>query len=151
MKKILVIVAVGTFLSISGVFLFWFQGRLDSETIARFENGAEIIVEIADEAEEQSRGLSGRTELASNRGMLFIFNESVTQRFWMRDMLFPIDIIWLNSGTIIGFEENVNPPIVDGILEIYESPGPVDMVMEVNAGFIKSVGLVIGGRVVWKR
>src|SRR3989344_6207881 len=72
--------------------------------------GQDIKVEIADEAEEQIEGLSGREGLGENEGMLFVFENPGRYSFWMKDMNFPIDIIWLDAGMkVIYIKEDARP------------------------------------------
>ncbi len=69
-----------------------------------------IRVEIADTPEERERGLSGREGLAEDEGLLFVFEEDRRPAFWMKDMLFAIDILWISrDGAIVHIEENVGP------------------------------------------
>ncbi|MBI2612436.1 DUF192 domain-containing protein [Candidatus Kaiserbacteria bacterium] len=69
-----------------------------------------IRVEIADTSGERERGLSGKEGLAEDEGMLFVFEEDGRPAFWMKDMLFAIDILWISSdGAIVHIEENVAP------------------------------------------
>ena len=63
----------------------------------------EIKVDISDTAKLQTKGLSGRSNLDEEEGMLFIFPDNKVRYFWMKDMLFPIDILWIDKeGTIVG-------------------------------------------------
>jgi hypothetical protein len=56
------------------------------------------------------QGLSGRKSLAYNQGMLFIFPNEGYHKFWMKDMLFPIDIIWLDKDyKVVYVKENAQP------------------------------------------
>src|SRR3972149_3295989 len=58
-----------------------------------------ITVEIADSIEERGKGLSDRTSLKEDAGMLFIFaKKDVFPSFWMKDTLIPLDFIWINDG-----------------------------------------------------
>lgn len=69
-----------------------------------------IRVEIADSPSERERGLSGKEGLAEDEGMLFVFEEDGRPAFWMKDMLFAIDIVWISrDGAIVHIEENVAP------------------------------------------
>lgn len=58
-----------------------------------------INVEIADTADTRTKGLSGRENLASDSGMLFVFSESKQYKFWMKGMKIPLDIIYVNNCT----------------------------------------------------
>ena len=96
----------------------------------------EIPVEIADTPLERSRGLSGRPYLDENRGMLFVFDQPGIHHFWMPEMHFSIDFVWIDAEKrIIGITENV-PPLADAAYPLwYAPPAPARYVLEVNAGF----------------
>lgn len=98
--------------------------------------GHKIIVEIADTDEKRYQGLSNRENLCPDCGMLFVWPEKAERAFVMRDMKIKLDIIWINNGKVVKIDENLAP---EGSLPInlYKSPGPVDYVLEVNAGFTK--------------
>lgn len=67
-------------------------------------------LERADSSSERAQGLSGRTGLKPKTGMLFVFDRPDKQCFWMKDMQFPIDMIWADSNKkIIKIEKNVSP------------------------------------------
>lgn len=110
---------------------------------------ASFDVEIATTLLEQSCGLSGRTGLADGNGMLFAFRSAGTQSFWMKDMNFPIDIVWIGGGKVVGFVENANPQAGAPIwkLKIYSSPPGVDKVLEIPAAAVARSGITIGDNV----
>ena len=109
-------------------------------------NDREIIVEIADEPNEQTRGLSGRESLLENEGMLFIFPQPATPSFWMKEMKFAIDIIWLDAASIIvGIQKNVSP---DTFPQTFFPPSPIKYVLEVNAGWSERNKIKAGTKVV---
>ena len=58
-----------------------------------------IAVAIADTLEKRTQGLSGRESLSANEGLLFVFSTSGAYGIWMKDMRFPIDIIWISEKT----------------------------------------------------
>ncbi|MCX6713394.1 MAG: DUF192 domain-containing protein [Candidatus Vogelbacteria bacterium] len=62
---------------------------------------AKITAEVVETPAERERGLSGRTVLPENEGMLFVFDRPGQHKFWMKDMNFPIDIIWLGPNKIV--------------------------------------------------
>jgi len=103
-----------------------------------------ILAEIAITPEEKARGLSKRKFLPKDRGLLFIFENETIPSFWMKEMLFPIDIIWIKGGKIIGFEENLEPEASGTEFKIYSPKTTIDMVLEVNAGFVKENNIKIG-------
>lgn len=109
----------------------------------RFPDGTVIAVEIADSAEERRIGLSGHAYLDADRGMLFLFDGLSRPAFWMKGMDFPIDIIWLRDGTVVGIESSLQPAEV-GIPPSVRPIGDINQVLEVNAGFAFEHGLKTG-------
>lgn len=103
-----------------------------------------ISVEIADTEELREKGLSGRPSLAESRGMLFLFATADRYAFWMPNMHFPLDIIWIDGTQIVGIDENVPPETNFEHPRMYRPPSPVNRVLEVPAGFAKSHGITIG-------
>ena len=95
-----------------------------------------IAVEIADTPAKRTQGLSGRDNLSADQGMLFLFESKDYWEFWMKQMKFPIDIIWISGDTVAGVTENIPPPTQGVPLTIYRPPEPVDKVLEVRAGFV---------------
>ena len=89
------------------------------------------------------KGLSGRASLPPDYGMIFLYEDKDIPEFWMKDVLFPLDIIWIDDGVIIDIHENVPPPnpnTPDNQLELYSPKQPITMVLEVNAGVVKTLG-----------
>lgn len=108
-----------------------------------------ITVEKSDTPAAREKGLSYRKSLPADSGMLFTFPGSQIQTFWMKDMNFPLDFIWINNYRIVNLTENVRPPTqTGGSPSIISSAFPVDWVLEVNAGFIKTHLIQIGDTVV---
>jgi len=102
-----------------------------------------FILEIADNPYLQAKGLSGRTHLCQNCGMLFIFNKEIIQSFWMKDTLIPLDIIFINkSGQITDiYTASPEPKKSDLQLKIYQSSQAAKYVIELNAGTAVKIGL----------
>lgn len=99
-------------------------------------NSACIQAEVADSAEKQEVGLMFRKNLAENRGMLFIFDREAKYSFWMKNMQFPLDIIWIDSNReIVDITENALPckGTCDTIMPAVSSR----YVLEVSSGFVK--------------
>ena len=92
---------------------------------------------------EWVRGLSDVKILDKDSGMLFVFPTKEVRTFWMKDMNFPLDIIWITDNKIIGIEKNLQP---EGShpLRSYQSPSAVNYVLEVNAGFCEKEKIKIG-------
>ncbi len=106
-----------------------------------------IPVDVSDTDKLREKGLSGRLSLAPNEGMFFIFPKAYRYSFWMPDMHFPIDMVWIIDGKIVDITANVSNEF-DPRNPIYYRPKvPVKYVLEVNAGFMERHGLGIGDSV----
>lgn len=106
--------------------------------------GTEIPVEVAKTGVQRAKGLSGRDFLEPERGMLFMFSEPDFYSFWMPDMNFPIDIIWIADGKVVGIEENVSNEFDPQNPRFYTPLRPAQYVLEVNAGFAGNHNIGIG-------
>ncbi|MFA6602786.1 MAG: DUF192 domain-containing protein [Candidatus Shapirobacteria bacterium] len=95
---------------------------------------------------EHSRGLSGRTSLCPNCGMVFIFNTESIQTFWMKNTLIPLDIIFLNKDGVINTIHSAlpQPSVSDLKLKLYSSSAPSLYVIELPAGTTQKLGLTVG-------
>ena len=112
--------------------------------------GTKIVTEIVRTEAARSRGLGGRIVLPSNHGMVFLFTEKQVANFWMKDMVIPIDIVWIDDGRIVGITENIAAPAFDTLesaLPRFISPAPVSAVLEVNAGSVQQFGWAVGDAV----
>lgn len=102
-----------------------------------------VKAEVVKSSKKIELGLAGREKLDKGRGMLFVMSEDSLQRFWMRGMRFPIDIIWIKKDRVIGCEERVAPEDQ----RIFTSPGKVSFVLEVEAGFCDENNIKVNDRV----
>lgn len=105
--------------------------------------GKAVEVEIADSPSEWSLGLSHRQDIDDHSGMLFLFPKKDLHAFWMKDMNFDIDLIWISGQKIVGMEKNmpVSTSTEDSVLPRYLAPEPIDKVLEVKAGTIDNLQL----------
>lgn len=98
---------------ISGILIFLGVGiwlKADDTNKALKLNGSSFATETVQDNESRKRGLSGRDALASDSAMVFIFDRSEEQCFWMKDMKFSIDIVWLDaSNRVVSIEKGINP------------------------------------------
>ena len=111
---------------------------------------ATVTVEIADTPALRTQGLSGRASLGAAAGMLFVFDVDGRPSFWMKEMKFPLDFIWLRDAVVVGIHENLPSPEAstpDSALPTYTPSIPVDSMLEVNAGFVKQYGIQAGDSV----
>ena len=92
-----------------------------------------VKIEVATSPTEKQKGLSGRNFMQKNSGMLFIFSQPDFYPFWMKDMKFPIDIIWLDENLqIINIEKNITP---DTFPKKFMPRLPAKYALEVNGGW----------------
>ncbi len=108
-----------------------------------FPDQTRIAVEIVDTDEKRRIGLSNHIFLDQDRGMLFLFDSPARYSFWMKDMDFPIDIIWMLDGKIVDMMENVLVS-TNSSYPSYTPKTAVNQVLEVNAGFIANHPILIG-------
>jgi hypothetical protein len=127
--------AIGGFLLLSTMSFRDSQSSLTTSTSNVLTiRSATVKVEIASTPEQRVKGLSGRTSLAENAGLLFLFEKSNSPTFWMKDMRFPIDIIWIRDGAVVDIDANVPAPQPGENPAARTSPEPVDAVLELPAG-----------------
>lgn len=103
-------------------------------------------VEIADTSAKRERGLSGRSSIGSD-GMLFVFDSPAIYPFWMKDMKFPLDLIWINNNAVVEVDPGVQPP-KPGEEPVRIMPSaPANYVLEVPVGFANQYLIEVGTRV----
>ncbi|MCA9369608.1 MAG: DUF192 domain-containing protein [Pseudomonadales bacterium] len=111
---------------------------------------ARLTVEVVNTPESMTQGLSGRSQIGAD-GMLFIFPQPKHATFWMKEMQFPLDMIWIHKGRVTGVTEDVPYPLPETPLDqlpTYSSPGLADMVLELPAGMAEEYGVEVGSVVV---
>ena len=126
-----------------------------AETVIRMPvvevGGAAFKVDVADDAAERAQGLSGRAGLPDDVGMLFVYQEPVVPGFWMRQMRFPLDFVWIGEGCeVVDVTPNVPEPLPDtsdAELVVYRPAAPILYNLEVNAGTSESQGIEVGDAV----
>jgi uncharacterized protein len=105
-----------------------------------------VMVEAADSAAERQQGLMGRTSLAPDAGMVFLFDGPVTSEFWMKDTLIPLSIaFWDEDGRIVGIRDM--EPCSEDPCPTYGAPEPYIGALEVNIGFFDDEGVTTGDRI----
>ncbi len=111
--------------------------------------GHSVTIETVKTAAQQQKGLGGRESLAPNAGMLFVFDQPTAQSFWMKDMKFDLDFIWINDHQVAEITPNVKAPNgeSDQQLPIYTAQTAVESMLEVNAGWAEAHKIKVGDRV----
>ncbi|MEO8933040.1 MAG: DUF192 domain-containing protein [Xanthomarina sp.] len=102
-----------------------------------------IDIEIAANEYKTQTGLMYRNSMKENQGMLFVFEDETPRSFYMKNTLFALDIIYLNSNkTIVSFQENAQPLSEKSL----PSNAPAKYVLEVNAGLVAKWNLQVGNK-----
>ncbi len=109
-------------------------------------HGHRLALEIADSPAAHVQGLSGRPSLDPRSGMLFVFKDKQVRTFWMKEMHFALDILWLQDDEVVHLSRNLPPEGRFPLLR-YHSRLPVNRVLEINAGLADRYGIRVGDRI----
>lgn len=105
--------------------------------------GQRLAIETVSTPKKMRAGLGKRDSLCQDCGMLFVFKEKSRSPFWMKNMRFDLDIIWIRDEKIVWLKKNFSHNSQETV-----SPGEeADMVLEVNAGFCDKHGISPGDKV----
>lgn len=127
LKRIYILFTLGV---LFGVLLLCFRATTHSPSI--IVGRTHIPVSVADTGPLREQGLSGTEMLSKGTGKLFIFDTSDSYGFWMKDMAYPIDIVWIDADwKVVGVSERATPLSYP---TIFYPPTPVRYVLELNAG-----------------
>ncbi len=148
MAKTIVIVVVFV---IIGVIVFTAYIR-ETQPLSTYETKhirvgtASLEALVADTAEKRTQGLMGVTNLAEGAGMLFEFPDKSVRSFWNKNTYIDLDLLWIADGRVIGTSSL--PAITkSGSIVTVSSAEPVDMVIEVNAGWVEHKGIRVGEKI----
>ncbi len=151
MGKYSVLIILFVIAAAAAAYFFWGMSRPQTYRKATVNlKDAIFKVDVAETMAARTQGLSGRPGLSEGEGMLFIFPDYGMQGFWMKDMLFPIDIIWIKDDAVTGVAHSVSPQAEKSIfnLDVFYPPEPINRVLEVRAGTAERLGLKAGDRVI---
>lgn len=119
------------------------QGQ-DLPVTAQAEIGNQVIqLEVAQTSQEQATGLMYRKSLADNRGMLFPFDPPRPVSFWMKNVEFPLDMVFVRNGEVRAIAAEV-PPCRSEPCSVYGPNEPVDQVIELRGGRAAELNLQVG-------
>ncbi|NCT00071.1 DUF192 domain-containing protein [Candidatus Parcubacteria bacterium] len=117
------------------------QDEPSQNTVMSF-GGRELSVKVADTPESRAHGLSGLDLLPAGEGLLFVFEAPESPGFWMKDMNFPIDILWFDSEKkLVDITEDFLP---ESFPETVYPIEPVMYVLETNINEFENIGDLIG-------
>jgi uncharacterized membrane protein (UPF0127 family) len=120
-----------------------------AERVAIETSGGTVLVhvEVADSRAERVAGLSGRTELGEDAGMLFVYDEDVTVGFWMKDTLLPLSVAFADAGGRIVAIVDMEPCHAEPC-PAYRPDAAYRLALEVNRGAFARWGVAAGDRIV---
>ncbi|MDD5668626.1 MAG: DUF192 domain-containing protein [Candidatus Omnitrophica bacterium] len=102
---------------------------------------------IASSEQERAEGLMFKESLSENEGMFFVFERADVYSFWMKNMKFPLDLIWINTDKkIVDITRNA-PPCENDPCPVFSPDQKIKYVLEVQAGFADKFKLRVGDSV----
>jgi uncharacterized membrane protein (UPF0127 family) len=135
---------VGVVVIVSAALYTVFRSSTPSPIKEVSDSPVDFTFEIASTTDARTLGLSGRTHVPEDYGMLFVFPEPGRYGIWMKDMHVAIDIVWLSKdGTIRGIDANVSP---DTYPKVFYPPAPISFVLETREGEVMRQGWEVGTR-----
>jgi len=134
MKKIWLIIVI-TIVILAGFILKTKPGSINSKlTIG---NKVTIAVTLADTNQKRTQGYSNHPQVGYDEGLLFVFDKADLYPFWMKDMLFDLDFIFIRDNRVVYLLKNIKAPVNNqGEIEYAMSQEPFDQLLEVRSGFI---------------
>lgn len=134
-----------------GLIFVAIRNRQWPEKIITIKN-TDLKVLVADTFARQHEGWSNKADMGGVDGMLFIFGYNAPRAMVMRDMHFSLDMVWLNGGKIVDLSLGAQPEsgVPEEQLTTYQPKVPAAAVLELKAGLISQLGLVIGDSVLVK-
>jgi uncharacterized protein len=104
-----------------------------------------IQVEVANTPQSREKGLSGRSDLGEKGGLLFVFPKVGYHGIWMKDMRFPIDVIWISEDfVVVDITRNLTP---DSYPKVFEPSKPVKYALETEVLFAETFNIRVGQKV----
>ena len=124
--------------------------QIRNNPIAITINGHVVHAELADTPAKKTKGLGGRESLTDSEGMLFdLRGDRNIPVFWMKGMLIPIDMIWIQDATVVQIDKNARPEpeVMDFNLTLYSPNNHADYVLEVRGSWSDTYAVEIGDQV----
>ena len=138
---IIIISAVILALWLVSIRVYSFHGnKIEKITI----NNKTFYAEVVSSPDKMQKGLGERKSLCQSCAMIFEFPQTGRYPFWMKDMHFPLDIIWISGGKVVYLEKNVS----ENFSGVITPPNDANQVLEINAGNIEKLGIKIGDKVI---
>lgn len=150
MKKMFLLFGVFLILVIGMVIAKnYLEGNVFWKTAKATINNNSFKLYVAKSPKDKQIGLSEKKSLPEDYGMIFLFEKPDYYGFWMRNMDFPIDIIYIRNNSIVTIYSDIRPPSSpNGIPPIFKPKVPADTVLEINAGLSQKYNLKEGDKVI---
>ena len=127
--------------------LLFFGNSIEEEGSYLTINNQRFEIEIAKTTKERNQGLSGRESLGEREGMLFIFNKAGLYSFWMKEMKFSLDFVFIREGKVVDLVKEVPSPQKGESPEVVDSKTNFDQVLEVKGETIEKFKIRLGDKV----
>jgi uncharacterized protein len=136
------VVLVVAIILLFGVVVYQQIAHQRSSGTTLYIGGRSYSLEVANTNQERELGLGKRASMPANQGMLFVFGQSTPECFWMKDMHFSLDMIWLSADKqIVHIEQNVSPNTYP---QTFCPNEPAKYVIELNAGTAATTDMQAG-------
>ncbi|MBR9681797.1 MAG: DUF192 domain-containing protein [Candidatus Altiarchaeota archaeon] len=126
------------------IFLFFSGRNPELEKVSMNLSGEKFTIEVADTWLTRMRGLQNRTSIGKHEGMLFVFSKEGQPSFWMKDVNFPLDIIFLDKNKILVEVFESLEPCNSSVCPSYKTSVPFKYALELPAGTVKRLDLNLG-------
>jgi uncharacterized protein len=110
-------------------------------------SGSTYALEVVRTPEEQAQGLMFRESLAQMTGMLFPFGDKAVHRFWMKNTMIPLDMIWMDADGKVIFVSADTPPCKADPCPSYGPDAPAASVLEIAGGMAKKEKVTVGSSI----
>lgn len=124
------------------------QGSAADFGQATLPSGRVLALEVRRTPEERARGYMGRAHVGDDEGMLFVHPEPAVRKFWMKNCLVSLDLIWMDADHRIVHIEHDAPPCGAGDCPPIGPDRPAHDVLEIRGGLARQEKLEIGDRIV---
>lgn len=136
-------------LCVGAVFALGFLSSTPKTTKTMKVAGEDILVYVASDPIQQTKGLSNtKIETLGADGMVFLFKNKEERTFWMKDMNYDLDIVWIANGKVVKMERNIPAPHGGEPQRMKSMPYVVDTVLELPVGGIDKFGIMVGSPVI---
>lgn len=149
MKKVFIIYGI-LIVAVILLALFKFRNLLPFDSKQEVSiNNHKFSVEVVQSDKDKTIGLTKYNSLAQNQGMLFVFDHKGLYAFWMKNMKFPIDMIFISDGKVVSIVSDAQPADKNATNPpMYTPSQPVNDVLEINAGLSKKYNINKGDTVI---